>query len=193
MHYCCLVFTNEFPTDEVIAEKMKPFNEEDFYSSHGDDETFSTKDYPTFLWDWYQVGGRYCARIKMKRDESREDYQWGYYAKTPRYNRLYRSKLIEDLASDTKKLGKSWRFAEEDVLPYCYDEDTNSYRVDGAETSLVVNRNDLYGFNMVRCDGSAETRSWYNGEGFVENPNYELQVDEEFKKAKYVCIVDIHS
>lgn len=32
MHYCCVVLTKEFPSDEVIDAALKPFNSEAYYS-----------------------------------------------------------------------------------------------------------------------------------------------------------------
>ena len=186
MHYCCLVFTNEFPTDDVIAKKMEPFYEENFYDK--DDH----KESPTFLWDWYQVGGRYGGRLKMKIDYGNDEYEWKYCAKEPRSGRLFRSKLLEDIRENLNKIGDGWRFSEERILPYCYDESVDCYNVDGCETELLFNTYDIYGYIMIRCDGTAETRNYWDGNQIIENLYYETQVDEEFNKAKYICVIDAH-
>lgn len=183
MHYCCLVFTNEFPTDRVIAEKMKPFDENDFYNNEKEGDK-----YPAFLWDWYQIGGRYSAAVKMKRDMDSKDYKWGFYANTPRNNRLFRSQLIDKFLKTTD----DQFLVEEDILPYCYEDATDSYRVDAAETHLVVNKEDLYGFNMIRVDGTGTTQEYWDGDKAIPNADYQNEVQKEYNKAKYVCVIDMH-
>ena len=53
MHYCCMVFTKEFPTQAVLEKVLKPFDSEDVY-----DQPEETRVHPAFTWDWWQVGGR---------------------------------------------------------------------------------------------------------------------------------------
>lgn len=183
MHYCCLVFTNEFPTDEVIERKLAPYNEESFYGRYREDEEIPAEEHLEFLWDWYQLGGRYCGLIKMFRDESNKDYHWGYYT-SPRSKKFFRSTILDKLIGGPYSV-------EENYLPYFYNDNDNSYRVDGAEVKYVLNK-DLIGYCMVRSDGSVAARKKWNGNSFVENSRYAEMVAEEYKKAKYVCVVDIH-
>ena len=32
MHYCSIIITKEFPTDTVLEEILRPYNEDDYYS-----------------------------------------------------------------------------------------------------------------------------------------------------------------
>ena len=57
MHYCVHLLTKELPSENKIAEIMKPYNSELIYDS--DDEEDKQIDYPVFTWDYYQIGGRY--------------------------------------------------------------------------------------------------------------------------------------
>lgn len=56
MHYCTLLITKEFPTDEAISDIMRPYYEE---LVEYDDNGNRIGERPVFLWDWYKIGGRY--------------------------------------------------------------------------------------------------------------------------------------
>lgn len=32
MHYCSIIITKEFPTNDVLEEILSPYNEDDYYS-----------------------------------------------------------------------------------------------------------------------------------------------------------------
>lgn len=77
MHYCVHLLTKELPSENKIAAIMKPYNSELIYGSDEEDKQI---DYPVFTWDYYQIGGRYKAELKLKVDEegsaNREYYNW---------------------------------------------------------------------------------------------------------------------
>lgn len=60
MHYCCLVITREFPSDQVLGKALEPYNEDLFYENKYDGRA-----YPEFMWDWWKVGGRYTGQFKV--------------------------------------------------------------------------------------------------------------------------------
>lgn len=191
MHYCCLVFTDEFPVDSVIEEKLKPFYEDDYYNSYDEGTDTYSLPRPAFTWDWWQVAGRYCGRIKMKIDRNLQEYNWGVYANNPRVGRLFRNELIKKGREDSKALGNFWRFHEEDYFPYMQPDD-DSLWVDAAEVRLIENKDNLFGYCMVKTNGEGVSCETWDGDGFITNKDYEDSVREEFKRAKYLCIVDIH-
>lgn len=61
MHYCCMVFTKEFPSQAVLEKVLKPFNSEEVYGQPEENIV-----YPAFTWDWWRVGGRYEGKLKLK-------------------------------------------------------------------------------------------------------------------------------
>ena len=63
MHYCVHLLTKELPSENKIAEIMKPYNSELVYSSDDEDKQI---DYPVFTWDYYRIGGRYKSELKLK-------------------------------------------------------------------------------------------------------------------------------
>lgn len=99
MHYCCFVFTEEFPTDDVLYNVLEPFNEEKFY---GNEE--ENKEYPEFMWDWFKVGGRYSAELKLEVRKNDENYRWEFFENNPRNNRLFRSQLIDMIEKFKKNI-----------------------------------------------------------------------------------------
>ena len=81
MHYCALLITKEFPTEDKIDEIMRPY----YYDNIEYDEKGNlTSPYPVFTWDWYQIGGRYNGKLKLKIDENDETYNWGFYDRVGR-------------------------------------------------------------------------------------------------------------
>lgn len=81
MHYCIHLLTKHLPTEKEIEKIMEPYN----WDSVDDEDTDDGKkkiEYPVFTWDWYQIGGRYSACLKLKVDgddlENREHYNWGH-------------------------------------------------------------------------------------------------------------------
>ena len=96
MHYCCVIFSKEFPSDAVISKMLSPFCE--------DDETRSCE-YPAFLWDWYGLGGRYNGKLKLSIEKNSDKYEWNYFIDKPRAGRLFRSYLLEKLIANDVKHG----------------------------------------------------------------------------------------
>ena len=87
MHACICVIADGFPSQKVIEKKMEPYYE---YREEEANESV-----PLFRWDSWEIGGRYCGRIKLKINHEDERYRWGFYTKDPRAGRLYRSSFLE--------------------------------------------------------------------------------------------------
>lgn len=100
MHYCIHLLTKQLPTEKEIEKIMEPYS---WYSIDDEDTDDEKKkiEYPVFTWDWYQIGGRYSACLKLKVDgedsENREHYNWGYLENNPRNERLFHSALLSEL------------------------------------------------------------------------------------------------
>lgn len=75
-------------------------------------------EYPVFTWDWYQIGGRYSAYLKLKVDiedsENREHYNWRYLKNNPRNERLFHSALLSELKRNAKV---PFAYTEESYFP----------------------------------------------------------------------------
>jgi len=190
MHYCILVITKEFPTNKVLEKKMTPYSEETFYEQFGENDEIPTTARPQFLWDYWKVGGRYCAKIKLKIDKANEEYNWDFIVREARAGRLFRSMLLEDC------LKKKVIFFEEDYYPYIgyYDD---YLRVDGAKIKDIIDFEDLainHNWGFIGKDDEVYSRDYYNGEKWIDDDQYEEKVRKAIEDVSdcYACIIDIH-
>lgn len=65
MHYCLLLITREMPSENRISEILKPYDEENLEC----DETGEIISFPIFTYDWWEIGGRYASKLKLKIDD----------------------------------------------------------------------------------------------------------------------------
>jgi hypothetical protein len=65
MHYCLLLITREMPSENRISEILKPYDEENLEC----DETGEIISFPIFTYDWWEIGGRYANKLKLKIDD----------------------------------------------------------------------------------------------------------------------------
>lgn len=191
MHYCLHLLTKELPNKDKIAEIMKPYNSELVYGNSEDDTKII---YPVFTWDWYQIGGRYKAELKLKADmvdpENSEYYNWGYYDRQGRNGRLFLSSLLSTLKEN---ITPSFMFKEEDWFMNMGFGD-GYILVDGAKQSDVLNIDTLECYICILPDGSAIARDSWNGNDFIKDENF----DKKYKQAiadnmnGFITIIDIH-
>ena len=183
MHYCCLVFTDEFPSDQVITEKLAPFNDEVYYSAN------DGRPRPMILYDWWQVGGRYSGQIKLTINEDDDFYQWSYILSKPRAGRIFRSKLLEDFS----KKEVSFRFYEDELyLSMGYRD--GYILVDGAKIRDIGNVDGIGCYCFVDEKNEAHAREYFYGNEFNNVPTFDVELKKAFERNKdgYLCVVDIH-
>lgn len=65
MHCCLLLITREMPSENRIAEILKPYDEENLEC----DETGEIIFFPIFTYDWWEIGSRYSGKLKLKIDD----------------------------------------------------------------------------------------------------------------------------
>lgn len=185
MHECTLLITKELPNEDMIEKMLANFYEEDFY----DRQEETAEPYPAFLYDYYQIGGRYAGMIKLNTSQKNSEYIWEYYSKNPRNNRLFISSILEKL----NKYGTCWEW-EEDWYKYMGMRDGYLY-VDGAKIKDIINLDAIRGYNLVFPTGEACTRTWWNGNTFIDNPLYDETVKTAFETYQdcFLTILDIHN
>ena len=183
MHYCCLVITKEFPTDDILESVLRPFNSEDFYSS----KTSSTL--PEFTWDWYSVGGRYAGAIQICVREHDPKYRWEFIERTPRNGRLFRASILDDLSNQGRDL---WYY-EGHYFGYTGMNDGVLY-VDAAMSDDINNLSELGCYCFVDQDGRAFSREYFTGEELIVNQDFESQLSNAKANSSgcYICVVDLH-
>lgn len=192
MHYCIHLFTETLPTESKIMTILEPFNSETIYGVDEEGNEKEIKEYPPFTWDWWQIGGRYHGRLKLKIDENDEVYCWRFYSQEPREGRLFHSMLLRRI----RESFTTWQSHEEDYLGYLgYLEKESHIRVDGAKISDLINDfEDLGCFGFVDIDGRAFSRNHWNGQTIVETPEFDKQYQEKLKERAdcFLTVIDIH-
>ena len=193
MHYCIHVLTKEFPTMDMLEDIMIPYYEEEYYRQAYDEEGNKRDDIeePGILWDFWLIGGRYNGRIKLKIDESNNEYQWQYmmsYDK-PRNGRLFWCAMLNKIKEYVPKHAA----IEEEYFNYLgYRE--GYLRVDSAKISDTCNLSELSCYAFINPDGTLCVREEWNGSDFIEDPD----VDSKYRQAVddnsdgYLTIIDIH-
>lgn len=186
MHYCLMLLSKEFPTEEKIEELMMKYNCEMF-----DEEDDKYDEYPQFTWDWYVLGGRYNGRIKLKFDTDNETYRWRYIERTPRNGRLFWSHLLTDM----EKFSQNSMYCEEDYFNSMGANDGYIY-VDGARIGDIINFDTIDCYTFMTDDGKAYSKECWNGDDFICNDDFEEQLklakDKAQEENQFVTIIDYH-
>lgn len=188
MHYCCYLITKQFPSDEVIEKVLRPFNDDVVYG----DEI----ERPAFMWDWWQIGGRYCGKLKLKcDDEEKNEYRWMFYEREPRTGRLFRSYALEEIKKLNEHAKLHFSFSEEDYFPQMGSRDGFLY-VDGGRIADMINMDEQANkcYCIVDSDGNAYSRDYWNGEDFIRNDSFDEQARRIITESEncYIAVVDIH-
>jgi len=186
MHYCTIVITKEFPTDDVLSKALAPFNEEEYYASEG------TIPRPIFTWDYWIIGGRYSGSIKLTVDKNNEEYEWPYMANKSRAGRLFRSSMLEMIEHLMKQSRYSY-YNEEEFFGNMGFDDGFLY-VDACKIKDIKNLDKLTCYSFIDKTGKGFTRSYFDGEEFIDNSNFDEQFKEALQNSQdcYACIVDLH-
>jgi len=188
MHYCTLLITDEFPTENNISNIMEKYDCENLKSDEETGELIG--EYPLFTWDYYQIGGRYAGSLKLKIDKDDEKYRWGYYAKDARNGRLFHSYLLYEMK---KFSGNSFMYSEEKYFSSMGSQDGYLY-VDSAFSDDLLNLDNQDCYICIDSDGTAIAREHWNGKDFIKDEDF----DKKFKNmidncgGKYITILDIH-
>ena len=189
MHYCLYLFTKELPTESKISDIMKPYDENGF---EYDDEGERLGGYPIFSWDWYQIGGRYKGDLKLKIDESDEYYNWRFYAREPRNNRLFISSVLTTMKENIEP---EWMFKEEDYFSVMGSRDDILY-VDGARCCDIKNYEDLDCYICIDdVDNTVIARETWNGDAFIKDEQFDDKLHsilENRREEGFLTVLDIH-
>lgn len=186
MHYCLLLITKEFPTQEVIDKALAPYNEEEFYKLREEKEDIK---YPCFLWDFWKIGGRYDGALKLKIDMDDKKYNWQYYSCDGRNGKLFLSRLLSDMKNWA---GNTFLYTEENYYNTMGMRD-DFLRVDGAFIDDLLNFDEVQCCLLIDKDGKPYAREYYDGE-WKDNDNFdnELAAVKSDSKGCYATIIDIH-
>ena len=193
MHYCALLITKELPSEDEIHNIMQPY----YYDNIERDENGNMiGSYPIFTWDWYQIGGRYNGKFKLKIDKNDESYNWGFYDREGRNKRLFYSYLLTKMTRFVKD-GRipSYLYSEEDYFTSMGSRDGYLY-VDGARIDDLLNfESEIENcYICIDADGNAIARESWDGKTFVKDECFDEKLEEIKKNSKgmFVTVLDIH-
>lgn len=181
MHIKCYVYTKEFPTDDVLEEMLEPFAESDFYS---EERT------PVFTWDWWEIGGRYSACLKLKAKEEDPIYHWEYENGDPRRaGRLFRSSFLEFAVVERFYLALT---DETRYARYCGLRDGFLY-CDGGKISDLIDFDKYCSecYCFIDSDGTGHCRELENGD---DSESFDREAQEAYERNRdgYVTVIDMH-
>jgi hypothetical protein len=173
-----MLFTKDCPTEDYISKLMAPYN----WENSQDNKSFSR-----FTWDWYEIGGRYNGKIKLKINENDKKYKWEYIDARGRNGHLFWSYLLNEYKR---------------YIPFFREE--NFYNsmgfmdgylhVDGAPVKDILNFDELSCYAFMTEDGEAYSKDWWDGETIIENKDFEDRLKSQKEKSQdlFVTIIDYH-
>lgn len=176
MHCKILLFTEKLPSEEEISKKLDPFWE-------------MKEGHECFDWDWWMIGGRYCGAIKSEVDIF--DYIDGQ--KFTRCENINNKLIISDILNDLKEY-EGGDIAEWSYFNYFLDEN-DCFKCDGAYVKNIQNENAFNCFGFIDLDGKGHARERWEGEKWVEDPDFDEKLRKERLRAmeNFVTVIDIHS
>ena len=166
MHFCVAMVTKEFPDDKVIEKMLEKNN---------------------IPHDYFQVGGRYCAKLKLEVDKDDKHYDWCYYAKDRRSGRLFRSGIMETKIKDF----------EEDYFPY-FGFDCGYMLVDGCRIEDCLNLDEAMtnSYMFLSEDNDMVCRDVLKKNEYNAAVRKIIKTDQDctfgYGIDGYACIVDVH-
>lgn len=169
MHYKGHLVTKKIPTENEISEILEKYREDLGKAQE-------------FAWDWYQIGGRYGGKIKIKFDYKNEDYIYLFRKRNHKY-------FISNILDETEE--KEKLYEELDYLMYMGMYDNLLY-VDGGYY------NDMIDFEIDDCylviddNETLYVREKWNGKDFVKQNDFDEKVKKIDLKDKFITIIDFH-
>lgn len=181
MHYCCLLITKEFPTDEVIEKKLEPYYIGDYYLLIESGQAEVTK-WP-ILWDFWKLGERYSGLLKLDTKKTEEKYKWHCFKNERRSGRVFRSKLLEKFMTEVKD-------------PFIFEEEYYSSMglrdgfiyVDGGLICDMKQPIEIEGFYLIDIDGTV-----YSRENDAGTYGSEVKRILDERQDCYITVLDLHS
>ena len=179
MHFCMALLTKDFPTDKMISSVLAPYNEDRWYDREDwspDDET------PVFLWDWYELGGRYGGQVKLRINKDDKKYDWGCYPKVSRFERLFRVAIFQK-EMDT--------YFEPRIMRYLGIDD-GFVRVDACAVADVIDPDVLAAdcFGFFTDNGDVHTREEFNDDDLLYTKKA-IEAVHEYQNG-WISIIDCH-
>lgn len=170
MHYCGYIITETIPTDEKIEKILEPYNEE-------------THENLEFAWDWFQIGGRYAGKLKIKfNPDENED---GWYGFRERNYKYFISKELEKIKQN------NGYYDELEHLKYMGLNEKILY-VDGAYYKDIYNFDITNTCFVIDCDGTLYSRELWKNHEWIEDKEFDEKVKKINLENKFITVIDMH-
>lgn len=170
MHYCGYIITNNIPSDEDIEKILEPYNE----NNHENLE---------FAWDWYNIGGRFGAKLKINFEPDKNEDGW-YSFRDRNYKYFISSKL--------KELKTKLQYYDEiENMVYMGLRERTLY-VDGAYYKDIINFDITDCYFLIDNDGNLYSRELWKNHEFVKDEEFDDKVKKIRLENKFITVVDIH-
>lgn len=170
MHCKGYLITKEIPTEQKLNRILEKYSSEKV-----NDEKFE--------WDWWQIGGRYGGKIKIKFNPDENEDK--YYCGRDRNHKYFISNILDDI-----KINCKW-YEELDYLQYMGLNDNILY-VDGGYYS------DMLEFEIDNCylviddeENLYVREVWENGH-WIEDNDFDNKVKNIDLKRKFITVIDFH-
>lgn len=191
MHSCIIFFSKKLPTFEEILNVMTAFSADAVYGTFDEDLNEERElIYPAIMWDWFEIGGRYCGKLKLRVDyEEDNKYRWQFYEPVPREGRLFHCEILKDLRGNKTRP----YISEEEYFPYLGTRD-GYLAVDGAPLMDIMNLDEIRGWGYVDLDGTPHAREEWDGKKWVQNKKYDEEIEKYIDEHMdcFVTVLDIH-
>jgi hypothetical protein len=169
MHYSVLVITKEIPSGEDLVNIMEKYKWDNL--QYDEDENL-IGERPIFTYDYYQIGGRYNGKLKLKINMEDEYYRWQYYDKSGRSGRLFHSYLLNKMKGFSNG---SYMYTEEDYYSSMGANDEFLY-VDGARIKDIIDFDKVSCYVCVDVDGNAIAVETWDGNNFIKDEQFDKKL-----------------
>lgn len=168
MHYKGHIITKKLPTNEELSKILEKYRED------------GTKE---FEWDWWQIGGRYCGKIKINFNPNENEEN--YYLFRQRNNKHFISQILNEVKENNTY------YEELDYLKYMGLRENILY-VDGGYFKDMIDFEIDNCYVVIDDNGNLYVREHWDGEHWIEYKDFEETVKKIDLTDKFITIIDFH-
>lgn len=172
MHYCGYIITRKTPTENEIQDILEPYNE-------------ATHDNLKFSWDWFEIGGRYGGKLKIKFNPDENEDKWFCNSNHDRNFKYF-------ISNKLKKLKEELIFYDELECMIYMGLRENILYVDGAYYKDIYNFDITNTCFVIDCDKKLYSRELWINNKLVEDEKFDEKVKNIDLNDKFITVIDIH-
>jgi hypothetical protein len=140
-----------------------------------------------FSWDWYQIGGRYGGKLKIKFNPDENEDKWYCGSHHDRNYKYFISNKLKEMKSKMPCLD--------------YDELESMFYMGLRENVLYVDGayyKDIYNFDItntcfvINNDKTLYSRDLWKNDEWVTDEEFDDKVKKIDLKNKFITVIDLH-